>query len=143
MLGEWINESDDEVVQLKQVVALAPQDTLSSQLAKQFSKPGSEPDTPAVTPPPTATAASAKPGKLPGNWTARPTNDTIIRLNVADDGAFDWTVDSKGKAQRLAGKWSLADDLLTLAQSGQGEALVGRGARARMSRSVGGVGAVD
>ena len=41
-------------------------------------------------------------------------------------GAFDWTVDSKGKTQRLAGKWSLADDLLTLVQSGQGGALVGR-----------------
>ena len=118
--------TDAAVAQLKQVVALAPQDTLSAQLVKQFSKPGSEPDTPTATPPPAATAASVKPGKLPGNWTARPTNDTIIRLNVADDGAFTWTVDSKGKVQRLAGKWSLADDLLTLAQSGQGGALVGR-----------------
>ena len=67
-----------------------------------------------------------KPGKLAGEWTARPTNDTIIRLKMSDDGAFTWSVDSKGKTQDLAGKWSLTDDLLTLAQSGQGGALVGR-----------------
>jgi hypothetical protein len=47
-------------------------------------------------------------------------------LEVGDDAAFTWTVDSKGKVQRLSGKWSLADDLLTLAQSGQGGALIGR-----------------
>ena len=114
------------MAQLKQVVALAPQDKLSAQLVKQFSKPGSEPDTPPAAPAPAADAQPAKPGKLPGNWAARPTNDTTIRLNVADDGTFTWTVDSKGKPQELTGKWSLADDLLTLAQSGQGGALVGR-----------------
>jgi tetratricopeptide (TPR) repeat protein len=113
---------DAAVARLKEVVTLAPQDTLSAQLVRQFSKPG----TPAATPAPTATETPVKPEKLPGNWAARPTNDTVIRLNVAADGAFTWTVDSKGKGQRLQGKWSLADDLLTLAQSGQGGALVGR-----------------
>ena len=117
---------DAAVAQLKQVVALAPEDKLSAQLVRQFTKPATEPDTPQATPAPTPAAAAAKPGKLPGNWTARPTNDTTIRLNLADDGAFTWTVDSKGKTQELKGKWSLADDLLTLAQSGQGAALVGR-----------------
>ncbi|MFI5455426.1 MAG: tetratricopeptide repeat protein [Isosphaerales bacterium] len=137
------------VAQLKQVTALAPQDTLSAQLVRQFTKPNSEPSTPPAppapttteapvkpgkppgtsTPPappaPTTTEAPVKPGKLPGNWTARPNKDTTNRLNVADDGAFTWTVDAKGKVQQLAGKWVLADDLLTLAQSGQGGALVG------------------
>ena len=111
---------DDAVAQLKAVVALAPQDTLSAQLVRQFSKPGTEPDTQAAAPPPTATAAPAKRGDLLGDWTARPTDDTTIRLNIADDGTFTWTVDAKGKTQRLAGKWSLADDMLTLAESGQG-----------------------
>ena len=101
-------------------------DTLSAQLVKQFAKPGSEPEPAAEEPAPAAAVAPARTGKLPGSWTARPTNDTIIRLNVTDDGAFTWTVDSKGKVQRLAGNWSLADDVLTLAQSGQGGALVGR-----------------
>ena len=116
--------TDVAVAQLKQVVARAPDDKLSAQLVKQFSKPGSEPETP---PPPTPVAGQpAKPGKLPGNWAASPTKDTTIRLEVGDDGAFNWTVDSKGKVQQLSGKWSLADDLLTLAQSGQGGALIGR-----------------
>jgi tetratricopeptide (TPR) repeat protein len=118
--------TDAAVDQLKNVVALSPQDTLSAQLVKQFSKPGSEPETPRAAPAAVATEAPARPGKLPGDWAARPTKDTIIRLNVAGDGAFTWTVDSKGKTQRLTGKWSLADDVLTLAQSGQGGALVGR-----------------
>ena len=112
--------------QFKQVAALAPQDKLCAQLARQFAKPGAEPDTPPAAPAPTADASTTKPGNLPGNWTARPSNDTLIRLNVADDGTFTWTVDSKGKPQELKGKWSLADDLLTLAQSDQGGALVGR-----------------
>ena len=64
---------DAAVAQLKQVVALAPQDTLSAQLIKQFSTPGSEArhagasDRSAA-----ARATPAKPGNLPGNWTAHP-----------------------------------------------------------------------
>ena len=46
--------TDAAVGQLKQVVALAPQDTLSAQLVKQFSPPATAPDTPAAAtaPPP-------------------------------------------------------------------------------------------
>ncbi len=117
---------DPAVVQFKQVAALAPNDNLSAQLVRQFAKPDTEPATPPATPAPTTPEASVKPGKLPGSWTARPTNDTTIRLTVGDDGSFKWTVDSKGKVQQLAGQWSLGNDVLTLAQSGQGGALVGR-----------------
>ena len=120
------NHTDAAVAQLKQVVALSPQDALSAQLVKQFSKPDSEPETPKAAPAPAATEAPVQSGKLPGDWVARPTKDTVIRLNVTEDKAFTWTVDSKGKVQRLAGKWSLTDDLLTLAQAGQGGDLVGR-----------------
>jgi hypothetical protein len=118
--------TDDAVAQFKQVVALAPQDTLSAQLVRSFSKPGTEPAAPTAAPSPAATEVAVKPGTLPGHWTARPTKDTTIRLNVADDGSFTWDVDSNGKAQRITGSWSLADDLLTFAQKGQGGALVGR-----------------
>jgi tetratricopeptide (TPR) repeat protein len=118
--------NDAAVGQLKQVVALAPQDTLSAQLIKQISPPSTEPSTSPATPAPAATATPVKPGSLPGTWVARPNNQTTINLNVAADGSFTWTVDNKGKTQRLAGKWSIADDLLTLADSGQGGALVGR-----------------
>jgi hypothetical protein len=114
------------VGQFKEVVALAPQDSLSAQLVRQFSKPGTQPDTQAASPPPTAKEAQAKRSDLLGEWTARPTDDTTIRLKIADEGTFTWTVDAKGKAQRLAGKWSLGDDMLTLADSGRGGVLVGR-----------------
>src|SRR5205085_9111372 len=95
---------DAAVVRLKEVVALSPQDTLSAQLVRQFSKPGTEPATPAATPAPAA-GAPDKPGKLPGDWAARPTNDTTIRLNLTDDGTFAWTVDTRGKTHKLTGTW--------------------------------------
>src|SRR5262249_49517934 len=105
----------------------------SARLAKQFAKPGTETAAAPPTAAATATAAPAstasapvKPGRLPGNWTARPASDTTIRLNVADDGSFTWTVDSRGKSHKLAGKWTLGGDVLTFAQSGEGGALVGR-----------------
>jgi tetratricopeptide (TPR) repeat protein len=120
---------DAAVAQLKEVVALAPQDKLSAQLVRQFSKPGTEPDTQPASPAPTVIAAQVKRGDLLGSWAAHPTNDTTIRLNLADDGTFTWTVDAKGKTQRLAGRWSLGDDMLTLAESGRGGALVGRVSR--------------
>jgi tetratricopeptide (TPR) repeat protein len=118
--------TDAAVTQFKQVAALAPQDTLSAQLVKQFSKPDTESGAPPATPTLTATATPVKPGDLSGKWSAHPNDATTISLNVAADGTFAWTVDAKGKTQQLAGKWSLADDVLTLAQSGQGGALVGR-----------------
>jgi hypothetical protein len=114
------------VSQLEQVVALAPQDTLSAQLIKQFGKPASVSDASKPAPAPATTQAPVEAGKLPGKWAANPTKDTVIQLELADDAAFTWSVDSKGHAQRIDGKWSLADDMLTLAQSGQGGALVGR-----------------
>ena len=118
--------TDEAVGQFKEVVALSPQDTLSAQLVRQFSKPGAQPDSQAASPPPAATAVQVKRGDLLGKWTARPSDSTTIRLTIADEGTFTWTVDAKGKTQRLAGKWSLGDDMLTLADDGRGGVLVGR-----------------
>ncbi len=118
--------TDEAVAQLERVAALAPQDTLSAQLAKQFAKPAAEPATASATPPPATPEATVKPGKLPGKWTAHPSNDTTIRLTLGEDGSFTWKVDSKGKDQQLEGQWSLGNDVLTFAQSGTGGALVGR-----------------
>src|SRR5262249_8343281 len=90
---------ENAVDQLKQVVALSPQDTLAAQLIKQFEEPSSEPSTPPADTPPTASAKPAKQGKLPGDWSARPAKDTTIRVNISDDATFKWIVESKGKAQ--------------------------------------------
>ena len=116
--------NDAAVGQLKQVVALSPQDTLSAQLLKQFSPPAEATETRGTARPGTG-AAPAKPGNLAGNWTAHPAGHDD-RPALGDDGTFTWTVNSKGKPRQLTGNWSLADDLLTLAQAGEGGALVGR-----------------
>jgi tetratricopeptide (TPR) repeat protein len=117
--------TDAAVGQLKEGVALAPQDALSAQLLKQFSPPAA-PDTPAAPTVPAPAATTVRQGNLAGRWTARPAPDTTIDLGIGDDGTFTWDVTAKGKPKQLAGKWSLADDLLTLVQAGQGGALVGR-----------------
>ena len=93
---------DAAVAQLKQVVALAPQDTLSAQLVKQFSKPGTEPDTPPAAPAPAAATTPAKPGNLAGNWTARPTNDTTIRPGRR--GRRDLHLDGRLQGQAAAAR---------------------------------------
>jgi tetratricopeptide (TPR) repeat protein len=118
--------TDAAVEQLKQVVALAPQDKLSAQLVKQFSPPAAAPETPAESTAPAPEAAPAKEGNLAGKWSARPAGDTTIDLQVDDDGSFTWKVATKGKPRQLSGKWSFANSLLTLAQDREGGALVGR-----------------
>ncbi len=114
------------VSQLKHVVALAPQDTLSAQLVKQFSPPSESSGTPAPSTAPEPAVTPAKQGNLTGNWITHPTADTTIALRIGDDETFTWRVAAKGKPRELTGKWSLTSNLLTLAQEGDAGALVGR-----------------
>jgi tetratricopeptide (TPR) repeat protein len=118
--------TDAAVGQLKRIVALAPQDTLSAQLLKQFSPPTASPETTTDATAPAATAAPVKPENLAGTWTAHPAADTTINLRIGADNTFTWKVNAKGKPRELTGNWSLANNLLTLAQTGEGGALVGR-----------------
>jgi tetratricopeptide (TPR) repeat protein len=124
----YLTQGNTEVAvsQLKQVVALAPQDTLSAQLVKQFSPPSEPTGTPAPSTAPEPAAAPAKQGNLAGNWSAHPAGDTTIELRIGDDETFTWKVTAKGKPRQLAGKWSLTNNLLTLAQEADAGALVGR-----------------
>jgi hypothetical protein len=118
--------TDAAVAQLKEVVTLAPQDTLSAQLVKQFSPPAAEPGAQTAQPDTASAATTAKQGNLPGNWNAHPAGDTSIDLHIGDDETFTWKVTAKGKPRQLTGKWSLTNNLLTLAQEGDSGALVGR-----------------
>jgi tetratricopeptide (TPR) repeat protein len=118
--------TDAAVSQLKAIVALTPQDTLSAQLVKQFSPQAAAPDTAAATTASPPVATTAKQGNLAGNWTAHPAGDTTIDLRIGDDETFTWKVTAKGKPRQLTGKWSLTDNVLTLAQEGDAGALVGR-----------------
>ena len=118
--------TEEAVSQLKQVVALAPEDKLCAQLVKQFSPPSEPSGSPAPSIATAPAATPAKPANLVGNWTARPAGDTTIDLHLGDDETFTWKVTAKGKPRQLTGKWSLTNNLLTLAQEGDGGALVGR-----------------
>jgi tetratricopeptide (TPR) repeat protein len=111
---------DAAVGELKQVVALSPQDKLSAQLISQFSAPKQEGGSQSAPPSAPPGAAPAKPGKLAGNWKANPDQNTSINLSMEDNGPFTWKVTTKGKAQEIKGDWSLTGDVLTLAQTGQG-----------------------
>jgi tetratricopeptide (TPR) repeat protein len=123
-MTEGFNDAAAE--QFKQVVAISPHDVLSAQLVKQLSPPAAA-GGPAATPPtPTPAAPAVKPGVLAGKWNAQPARNTTIDLQFGDDDTFSWTVTSDGKPKKITGKWSLADDVLTLAQAGQGSAMVGR-----------------
>ena len=116
--------NDAAVGQFRQVQTLAPGDTLSAQLLKQLSPPE---ETPASTPAPSPAAppSPAKEGKLPGTWAAKPNADTAIDLEIKEDETFSWKVTIKGKSQLIAGNWSLARGILTLAPANQGGAMVG------------------
>ncbi len=118
------NDSAGE--QFKQVVAVARQDTLSAQLLKQLSPPAAAAGPAAALPAQPAGAPAVTPGVLTGTWSAHPAQDTTIDLRIGDDKTFTWTVTAKGKPRPITGTWSLADDVLTLAQAGQGSAMVGR-----------------
>ncbi len=84
----------------------------------------SPPALPSTAPEPAT--APAKQGNLVGNWTAHPAGDTTIDLHIGDDETFTWKVNAKGKPRQLTGKWSITNNLLTLAQEGDAGALVGR-----------------
>ena len=114
------------MTQLKQVVSLSPGRPSVAQLVKQLSPPSTASDTPAAPTAPTPAATPAKQGNLAGNWTAHAAGDTTIDLRIGDDETFTWNVTAKGKPRQLTGKWSLTDNLLTLAQEGDSGALVGR-----------------
>jgi tetratricopeptide (TPR) repeat protein len=119
--------NDAAASQFKEVVNLSPKDALAAQLLKVVSPPAS---TTEGQPAPAAAAAPAaepaKPGTLAGTWNAQPAPDTAIALRLGDDNTFTWTVTQKGKPREITGNWSLASDMLTLAQAGGRGAMVGR-----------------
>jgi hypothetical protein len=113
------------VAQLKEVVRLQPNDTISAQIIAAFQPAGG------TAPPPAEAAPSAAPaveGKLAGSWTAAPAQDAKITLAIQDDGAFTWTATGPSKPPvNIAGKSTLTGNTLTLtAEGGQNGALVGQ-----------------
>jgi tetratricopeptide (TPR) repeat protein len=124
-------QNDSAIVELQQVVALQPNDRLSSQLLEALQKKPTgdapaDPSTPAAAPAPAAPAVDpAKTGTLTGTWTASPAQGTTITLTLAADGAFTWKVSVNGDEHTISGTSNSAADILTLAQTNGGPPLVG------------------
>ncbi len=129
--------NDEALDQLKAVVQLQPNDTLSAQLVQQLEKAqapasntqlaqGANPGAPPApeTPPDASPSQSVKEGKLEGTWTAHPAPDTSITLTFQDPEHFTWKVSHQGQEREFKGSSSQANGVLTLAQD-QNNAMVG------------------
>ena len=129
--------NDAAGAELKQVVALQPNDTLASQLLKLIGGPtddsppsgplpGSAPGTSPVTSP--AAPPAGKPvdaSTLVGNWTATRPDGSKVQMDLTSGKKFSWRFDQDGKPQEMKGDYSLADNYLVLKASEQ-NALVGQ-----------------
>jgi tetratricopeptide (TPR) repeat protein len=127
---------DAAAKQLKQVVALKPNDTLSAKLLEQLqpaqqNAPGVSP-TPTPTPTPAAAAAAPTTNTsmpvgatISGTWTTHPTADSSVALTIEDGGKFHWKLDAKGQTRQFAGAYTFASGVLTLIPENM-PAIVGR-----------------
>jgi hypothetical protein len=118
---------DAAAKQLKEVVVLQPNDTLSAQLLGKL-QPAAATGTAAA--PPQAQPVDV--GKLTGDWVAQGPQNSKITLSIKDDGSFAWNVSAPGKPPTsISGSSTLANGVLTLAagQNSQVGALVGQVAR--------------
>ena len=103
---------DAAVTQLKDVVALQPNDTLSAQLIAHLQPSG------AATPSPVAASPAelTSPGKLAGTWDAQAPQNAKITLTIKDGGGFTWDAAPPGKPpMSIAGTSTLANGVLSLA----------------------------
>ncbi len=144
--------NDSAAREFETVTKIQPNETLSASFVKALRQNSETPATAAQptpaespTPPqvaantaptqpgtPSTEATSAEPTPPPpppadmaGNWTAKPSTDVTIELNLQKDGAFSWSVEEKGRKQTIEGQAGFQDDTLALLQS-EGPPLVGK-----------------
>ena len=91
--------------QLKAVVQLDPKDQLSAQLLGSIS--AADTVQPAAPSQPAASAKPADAASLVGNWTATRADSATIKLALAGDGKFTWSLDQKGKPQQFSGTYTI------------------------------------
>jgi tetratricopeptide (TPR) repeat protein len=113
--------------QFKAALQLQPKDTLSAKFVQLLtdaarSKDGDAPAQPAEAP---VDAPPARSYSLTGAWTASPTKNVSIGLNLQQDGAFVWNVKDKGKDRQFKGTSNYGNNLLTLAPP-QGMPMTGK-----------------
>jgi tetratricopeptide (TPR) repeat protein len=119
--------NDAAAAQLKQVIALKPNDAVAAKLLQQMKTPTSAAGTqqPPPNPEPVALPVSgvATPpinttvpdgATITGTWTAKPNADTSVSLTIQPDGGFRWNLDLKGQAKQFSGTSTFANGILTL-----------------------------
>jgi Tfp pilus assembly protein PilF len=113
--------------QLKQVVALTPNDQVSRQLLAMIT-----PEEEAAQPPAAATPdeAAEAPESVVGNWKASSGGDGSVQLTLNEDGAFTWKFTQGTKSQEFGGKYQLAGSTLVL-EYDNGNTMVGKVAAAQ------------
>jgi tetratricopeptide (TPR) repeat protein len=111
------SHSDAAARQLKEVVKLNSQDSLSAQLLEGLTE--KEPPVPPQNAPSEKTAAKPiEAATLVGNWKASRSDGSNFDLSLTADGNFTWKFTQKGKTQQFAGPYTVADNLLILKQNG-------------------------
>jgi tetratricopeptide (TPR) repeat protein len=117
--------NDAAANQLKQVIALKPNDAVATKLLQQMNAPtdvqgGQQPP---PNPEPVASPASSSApinttvpegATITGTWTAKPNADTAISLTIQPGGEFRWDLNLKGQAKQFAGTSTFANGILTL-----------------------------
>jgi len=123
--------NDAAVAELRQAVALQPQDRVASQLlATMTQPPPDQADQGAVPTPPTPLEepSVAKPldaAGLVGKWSATRPDGSAVELALSPDSKFTWKYTREGKTNEFSGTYTVANNLLVLQQSPQ-EVMVGR-----------------
>ncbi len=98
--------------QLKEVVALQPNDTLSAQLLGKL-RPATGTAAAPTSPPQSAQLDAAK---LIGNWSAQSPQNAKITLSIKDGGGFTWAFTIPGKPPTsITGTSTVDGDVLSLA----------------------------
>ena len=122
---------------LGEVVALQPQDKLSSQLLTAITssdaqttqvanpaQPAQPQEQPPANPAPVQGGSAAPqgpplptgpvPANLLGSWTASPAKDVTISLTIGTEKSFTWKVLEKGQSREFKGEASFDNDVLAL-----------------------------
>jgi hypothetical protein len=101
--------SDAAILQLRQTVALRPDDRLTERLIRELQPPAPNTATPTTTRRPEA-------ANLEGTWSARPREDTTITLTIQPRGHIKWTIRERGRVRQYEGFGLYLDGTLTLTE---------------------------
>ena len=125
--------NDAAAVQLKQVVALRPNDAVAAKLLQQMGGATAGTAAPSNLPPPSPQPVVASPtamlapinaapintavpegATINGTWSAKPNADTTVSLTIGQGGTFRWDLNLKGQAKQFSGTSTFANGILTL-----------------------------